>query len=153
MPTVRSTTTSPRRRAREIDESRWPLVIVTFHGAATDEEYEVYLKDRTTLLLRREMHAVLLDASACGPMPPSQRKLQAEWQRQQADLGREYTLGTAFLFTSPMVRGILTAVLWLQPLSYPHHVASTWLDAERWAIERIRAAGLPAPPARAIKVR
>ena len=138
---------TPRKSGRSIDESRWPLVVVTFDGDATDDEYRAYMNERTAQLARREKHATILDGRTCGAMPPSQRKMQADWQREHAELVRQYTLGLAFLIQSPVLRGVLTAVLWMQPLSAPHHVAGTWPEAERWTIERLRAAGLSVPSA------
>lgn len=153
MPTSLTTPTTPKRRTRVIDESRWPLVIATFDGDASDEEHLAWLRERTSQLLRRERHALILDARKCGALPPSQRKIQADWQREHTALAQKYTLGVAFLSASPVMRGILTAVIWLQPIKWPHEVVGTWDQAEQWTLERLRAAGLDAPPASAIRER
>jgi hypothetical protein len=147
MPTLLDTANAPGTTARAIDASRWPLLIITFTGAATDREYEVFLEARTAHLARRERHAIILDGRACGPMPPSQRKLQADWQREYAELARRFTLGVAFLSASPIMRGVLTAILWMQPIASPYTVLSTWAEAERWTAERLRPGGVEAPPA------
>jgi hypothetical protein len=44
------------------------------------------------------------------------------------------------------VRGVLTAILWLQNLPTAHTVVGSIDEAARWAAERLRAAGLDAPP-------
>ena len=133
----------------EVDESRRPLLIVTFTGAATDEEFKAYLEAQTRAVLRRQLSVTLVDAMNAAHLQPSHRKLQAEWQKQHVEVLKKYSLGTVFAISSPVVRGFLTAILWVQPLPHPHHVAASRADAERWAVAQLRAAGLSVPAARA----
>ncbi len=143
--------TTPRMEAAsgepaiEIDESRRPLVVVTFRGTARDDELDAYLETMTRILLRGEPVATVLDATRSGITPPLQRRRQAEWQRQHADLLRRHAIGAAFAINSSAVRGVLNAILWLAPLPHPYHVAATLADAERWAVARLRAAGVALP--------
>ncbi len=133
--------------APRIDLSRHPLVIVTFDGLATDREFEEYLSAMTRQILdRNELSVTILDASRSGRAPATQRKKQAEWLQQHQARLRQYSLGTAFVITSPLVRGVLTAILWMQSLPTPHTVVGTFAEAERWALERLAAAGLSASP-------
>ena len=130
-----------------VDEPRRPLLVVTFTGVATDEEFQAYLEAQTRAVLRRQLSVTLVDAMNAGPLGPIHRKQQAEWQQKHAAILKEYSLGTAFAISSPIVRGFLTAILWIQPLPHPHHVAASRADAERWALGRLHAAGLSAPAA------
>lgn len=130
-----------------IDESRRPLIIVTFTGVSTDEEFTAYLENQTRLLRRREKNVIVIDAMRAGAMQPTQRKRQAEWQRQHEEALAAYCLGTSFAIGSAIVRGALTAILWVQPLPHPHFVAASLADAERWAVAQLLAAGLRAPVA------
>lgn len=132
----------------DVDESRFPLVVVSFRGVVSDEKFDAYLASMTRRLRRQERYATLIDATQAGQIPALQRKKQAEWQRDHTELLRAYTVGTAFVLGSPIIRGFLTAILWLQPLPSPHHVATTLDEAERWATEQLRAAGLGVPPKR-----
>ena len=47
--------------------------------------------------------------------------------------------------TSPLVRGVLTAIFWIQTLPNPYTIVGTLREAEAWAREQLRAAGLGAP--------
>lgn len=136
------------QRAIEIDDSRHPLVIVTFTGVATDAEFRDYLAGMTEMLQRRQVNAVILDSRRAAQTPPVQRKLQADWLKEHEPLLRRYSAGTAFIITSGLIRGILTAILWLQPLAGPHTVVATMEEAERWCAERLREHGLTMPSRR-----
>ncbi len=134
--------------APKLDVSRRPLITVTFDGLATDAEFDAYLDQMTEMVLaRKERTVTILDARASGRAPATQRKKQADWLKEHdADL-RRYSLGTAFVITSPLVRGVLTAILWVQPMATAHVVVASMDAAERWAAEQLRSAGLSVPPA------
>lgn len=133
--------------APRLDLSRLPLVRVTFDGLASDAEFDKYLSGITDLLMvGRQKTVTVLDARASARAPATQRKRQAAWIKEHESLLRRYSLGTAFVITSPLVRGVLTAILWLQQLPTPHTVVATIAEAERWATEQFRRAGVTAPP-------
>jgi hypothetical protein len=125
----------------EVDETRFPLVVVTFVGVATDAEFEAYLERMSDVMARREVTATVLDASRAGPTPPKQRARQADWIKANADVLRRYSAGSAFVITSPLIRGLLTAILWLAPMPQAHDVFSSRAAAEQWAVARLRARG------------
>ncbi len=124
-----------------IDTSRFPLVVVTFLGPATDEEFRVYLDELTTTRARGRS-AWVFDATSAGRTPANQRRMQAEWLSDNEALLRETSLGSAFVIDSPIVRGVLTAILWMSPIVGGHAVFAHYGEAEQWAIDRLREAGL-----------
>lgn len=131
-----------------VDESRFPLVDVTFSGTISDEEFRDYLKQMTDLVTRGKRNVVIIDATKAGRTPPVQRKLQEEWlDRHRAELEKS-SLGTAFVITSPMVRGLLTAIFWLTTMPSEHVVVGSYEEAERWAFERLRSVGIEPPAPR-----
>ncbi len=127
--------------AIHIDDSRHPLVIVTFTGVATDAEFETYLDEMKRNLERRRPTAMVLDATNAGSTPPTHRRRQAEWLKEHEALLKQYSAGTAFVITSPLVRGALTAILWVQPMPASHTVVATRHEAEKWAIEQLTRRG------------
>lgn len=56
------------------------------------------------------------------------------------------------MIDSPIVRGALTAILWLSPLPQPHLVTASMAEAERWTLDKLRrapaGASLPGAAAR-----
>ena len=128
-----------------MDESRWPLAQVTFRGAPDDGAFEAYFAWNSRILERCERYACVVDAREVKQISAMQRRRQAEWMKRNHDALKEFSVGVAFVIDSPLVRGILTAILWLAPLPQPHFIASTGGEAERWALDRLRLVGLEAP--------
>jgi hypothetical protein len=128
--------------APRIDLSRYPLVVVTFVGLATEAEFDAYLAAMTKMINeRKQKNVVILDATQSGRSPPSQRKKQARWIKEHEHLLRAYSFGTAFVITSALVRGVLTAIFWVQPLPNDYTIVATLEEAERWAAAKLRDGG------------
>ena len=118
-------------------EQREALTVVTYHGAATEEEYAAYLAEMS-LIIERNRHryqrlAVINDASRWMRSSPLQRKMQADWMLKHDAEMRFRTAGVAFVITSAIVRGGLNAILWFAPLACPHKIVATLAEAESWA--------------------
>jgi hypothetical protein len=130
-------------RGYEVDDSRFPLVIVRYRGLLDDEAFEAYLQ-RLQEVRSRGPNVAVLDATHAGYLPASQRRRQAEWLREHAGMMRDNSLGTAFVIPSTLIRGVLTAILWIVPMPGPHVVVETHEQGEEWARARLHAAGLEA---------
>jgi hypothetical protein len=127
----------------EIDETRRPIVLVRFIGTATDAEFDAYLVAMTDqVLARRQPTVTILDATRSTTTNAAQRKRQASWLADNAEGLRRYSLGTAFVIRSAAVRGVLTAIFWLQPLDRPYTIVASLGEAEVWAREKLREAGV-----------
>ena len=127
-----------------------PLYVITHKGVITDEEFDAYLKEVTRSMYERQASRRILiqDATDSAPTSAKLRKRQADWLKEnEARLG-ELTIATVFVIPSGFVRGVLTAILWLQPLPMPHHVCGTLAEALEWSEKRLAEVGL-APPVHA----
>ncbi len=127
-----------------VDDSRRPILVVRFEGLVSDAEFETYLGDMEAQLKPGERVCTILDARVAGRAPPRQRKMQADWLARNAARLRQCSVGSVFVITSPLVRGVLTAILWLQPMPVAHAVVATMEEAERWANARLAEAKSPA---------
>lgn len=135
--------------AIHIDDSAFPLVVIRYVGSTSDEEFQRYLSRMEELVVaRREINAVILDASKADAATAKQRKMQADWMKGHEAALRRYCVGNAFVITSTVVRGALTAIFWLQPPAAPSSVFGSFAAAEAWALEQLAAAGAPASPPR-----
>lgn len=123
------------------DESRLPLVVVTFRGTATSAEFEEYLRRLSANLDRKQPTAIVIDSREFLVMPAAQRKRQAEWIDATRTVRTRYTLGTAFVINSPLMRGALTAIFWLTKYDTPYVVVATPEEAEAWALKLLSDAG------------
>jgi hypothetical protein len=122
-----------------IDESRYPLVLVTYDGIVSDDQFREHLAQMDRMLTSgREPNVIVVDARKAGVTPPTQRKMQADWQAVNHDAIAERSLGTVFVLDSAPLRGVLTAILWLSPLPNAHAVVATKDEAWTWAEQKLR---------------
>jgi len=126
----------------QVDMARFPIVIVRWQGTNTDAQMLAYLSTMTSIVQRPEPKVIVYDALTAQIPAPSQRRLQGEWMvTHQASMAR-WGAGTAFVFSSAVMRGALTAVLWLAPIPNGHFVTSTVEEALAWGEARLREAQL-----------
>jgi hypothetical protein len=128
-----------------IDDSGFPIVRVTFTGSVSNEEFDEYLAGMSRMIGRRQPNVTILDARHSARTPAVQRKKQADWIKQHEAELRRYSCGTAFVITSALIRGVLTAILWLQPMPQAHTVVGSLDEAERWARAQLDRRGAGAP--------
>jgi hypothetical protein len=133
----------------EIDESRFPLVTVTFVGQVAEYEFDRYLQTMSRVLQRRAKNAIVFDARRAANPNATQRSKQAAWLKSHRDPIEKYSCGSAFVIASAIIRGGLTAILWVAPIPGEHTVVATLAEGETWAIGRLSAAGVSVPPRRA----
>jgi hypothetical protein len=134
-----------------VDDSRFPLVLTVFEGPVNDAEFDAYLEETTKRTISRQTrNVVIVDASAASRPPASQRKRQADWLNQHRPMLKQYNLGTVFVIANPLIRGGLTAIFWISPMPSPTTVVATYAQAEAWAFDRLREAGIQPPPPLAV---
>ena len=130
------------RRQVHIDDSKWPLVRMHFPTDEwPDDEFERYLKYLEDNLNRAERAgvktALLFNASGSPNADAQRRKWQADWMKKHNEQSARMTAGYAFVIDSTVVRGLLTAILWLAPMPAPHTVVRTEEEAESWLRARL----------------
>ncbi|MEM6294145.1 MAG: hypothetical protein AAGA54_22895 [Myxococcota bacterium] len=116
-----------------IDERDWPMVMLTITGSVTHAEEDDFANRSCALPSRGERYSAvvnLLDADT-----PTSRfiRTQASAQKRSEDALRTHCAGIAFVIGSPMLRGALRAILYLQPLPCPQIVVGTVDEARTWA--------------------
>ena len=136
-----------------VSTERWPLIVVRFIGQFDEPTFETYLEDLTRAITSRQgPRAILMDATQCGYVSSYARKRQAEWMRTNTSSTRRETLGVAFALDAPLVRGALTAILWLEPLSCPYAVVRDEVTAMARCRSWLEAHGLSIPERAAVPV-
>lgn len=125
-------------------EKYWPVVIRSFDGDYPNEEIRRWLYDDCArILARQEPHLVINDLQR-GGTDSVQRKLVAEWIRENSAMLNKYRIATGTIVSSTLVKGIVTAIFWITPPPYRHEVFANVGDAVDWANREIAAAGLQA---------
>ena len=139
--------------AFQIDDGEFPLVTVKVVGGSTPADTASYLQHMESLIARarstgeRAVHVI--DAREALLSSASDRRMMGEWMKEHDLDNRETCGGFAFVFDSAIVRGALTAVLWIHPLPAPHFITSDVGEALSWARQRLSQAGPVGEPTRA----
>jgi hypothetical protein len=128
-----------------VDDRHWPVVIFRFPDRVTMADLEAYLAKAEQLLDRGGRSAGLVLNQRLMTWDTAIMRRQSEWMKRHADRLREHSLGVALVLTSPLQRGLLKAILWMQPMPQAHHVTADVADALRWIGERLHSAGLDMP--------
>lgn len=121
-----------------IDTRRSPILRVDWEGAPSEEEMRAHLLELTSLIRSLPTNTILYDARSTSGPSAIQRQLMADWMKENELLIKNRSAGTAFVISSALIRGALTAILWLQPMSTEHTVVATPEEAYRWCEEQLR---------------
>lgn len=121
-----------------IDNSRPEMLMIRFDGVVDDDAFDRYLRETEEIMVRRrrESYAMVLDSRNGGRPTPAQRFRQAEFIKTHSERLKQCA-GAAFVMNNAVVRGVLTALLWVQPMPYPHVVVATVEEAETWCAARL----------------
>ena len=129
----------------EVDDRYWPVVLFRFAGQVTLAELNDYLAKMEQLLDRPGRSSGLVVHQSARAWDSAMVRRQAAWMKSHAERIREKSLGVALVVTSPILRGILRAILWIQPMPQPHKVFGDIPSALAWLSERLASAGLRMP--------
>ena len=125
----------------ELTDAGGGLAIVTYLSGATDEQYEAHLDNLTQLMhdmaARHHFLAQVHDATRWSRSTARQRQMQAEWIEKNRRFMEQHGAGLAFVITSALVRGGLTAVLWLSGMPLPYKVFGEMDRAQAWCQSQV----------------
>jgi hypothetical protein len=128
------------------DDSRWPLVLITFEQGFTDQELERCFADNARLFARGQRFVTVRDMRALNQMPsPTQRELARKWQQRVRDEFPRNCLGAAIVNDSAFIRHLITAVTWATTPPIPEEAFPTLSKGVDWAIQRLDDAGVFVP--------
>ena len=134
----------------QIEKLDWiPLICLRPIGAPSDAELNESLERITACMKenvrRGEKTVMVLDMLRAAPLSAAQRRGATAWMKANTQLFELANLGTVFAIESPLVRGVLTAMLWFQPVSLAHEVVGDLDAAVRWAIQQLEHANVAVP--------
>jgi hypothetical protein len=121
----------PAKTANFRDEG--PIVTVTPPAELTDEALASLLQGLEACLARGSPYVLIFDLSHSGVPNAVQRAALATHIRKNKSRSQRWVQGIAVIAPSPLVRGMLTAILWLETLAVPHEVFATSIEARSWA--------------------
>jgi hypothetical protein len=81
---------------------------------------------------KSERFATLMDLRQCANLPSRQRKILTDGMKQNKEVNKKYCVGTAMVFDSAVLRGVLMAVFWLVKPEHPTNIFKSYEDALSW---------------------
>ena len=129
-----------------VDEREWPLLVVRWGTESpTDEQFQAYLDHYAALLGRGQRYAIVFVTEPSAPMTKSKHaKLQATWMKEHYDELQKFCVGSAFVLPSPVMRGVLKAILAMQGMPVEYVVVSDEASGMEWAKSRMAKEGVRA---------
>jgi len=85
--------------------------------------------------------------------PATERKFAGDWMKRTVQLQRTASVGAANVTPSTILRGLVTAVHWLQPPPTPTVFVATRKEALAAALKRLEEARVVVPPSVRLKVK
>lgn len=118
----------------EVDFSSWPIILVAPPVVMPNDHYMADLAEyfRSEAETRGGAYATVLDLSQNQTITPRQRKYMAGRLELQAKSGSN-NVCTALIFSSGLLRGLLTAIFWLRSPPFPVEVFPDREAAFTWA--------------------
>jgi hypothetical protein len=125
-----------------IDDSLWPVVVYRLRGVMSDEQCQEVIDRSNAFLARPERYVSIADLRHAGIVPASQRRVLAEWLRDQQPVFRERLMAHATLLTSASTRLMVSAICYMKPLPMPHITVPHMEGALPFVLGKLREVGL-----------
>jgi hypothetical protein len=124
----------------------WPVVVTEFpEKAVPDDALRSVFAQLESLMTDAQRDGekvfIITDISRMRQITPaSQRRLAADWLKRVGPLTLVASAGGATVTPSTLLRGVITALFWLQPSPTPFFCVATRHDAMVKGIEMLQAA-------------
>ncbi len=117
-----------------IEDSKAPLYRHTYPSDADIDEVERFVRAWERLVLSHTTpYAVVADLSHVLKASSLARKAFADLQQRIATHEALYCAAAALVVPNAFTRGLITAVYWVSPPSYPYKLCSTVSEGHAWA--------------------
>lgn len=132
----------------EFYEGSWPL-LVHLGPKAYDRAAVEQMKASFERYFRRTDRYALVTVSPRGSTPPGahERKAIAEWadSPRVREFSKQLCVGSASVIENALMRGALTAMMWIWTPASPHKAVSSVDEAIDYALDKLKAADIPLP--------
>lgn len=124
-----------------------PLVRIIDHEETVDSDYVALLGEISRLVDRGRKFVVLAEGDGIAFPNASQRKIVADWLPTVKGKLEHCSVGTAFVTTSPLQRGAVTALNWIMRPEVPVAAFETEAEALDWCRGTLETANVMISPA------
>jgi hypothetical protein len=130
----------------QFETKYFPLVVVQAPEAIDEDGIRDMFARFDELYKARKRFVTVMDCTNTRELPsPKLRKLLSELSQASSGDARQWGLGTAMVVTSPVIRGLFTAVMWVAPSPTPTVNVATLREGIDWGLEKLQAAGIAVP--------
>jgi len=120
------------------DNKLFPIVTVTFTGVkSTDENFKAYLSKIQSIYDRKTSFLLVFDATHASLPGLRHQLMQANWLKEHNDLITKYCLGTVYIISNALVRGVLRSIFALQKQPCPYIIVEQKVNAETFMEEKL----------------
>ena len=118
----------------DLSFEHWPVVITTTPSVPVDDaELTAYIDHWASgIAARKGPYVGVIDLSNSAGLAPHQRKTIVGSMNDDAHGILPRCRGTALVFQSAVLRGMLTAMLWVRPPTYPVKIFGSREQALAW---------------------
>lgn len=127
------------------DESRWPILVVTFEGNHSDQTTERFMRAMEGYYGRRQPFIMIVVIESYGREDRHLIAPVARWYREHTEAFEEFGLGLALVPPSETFRFLLSTFMAIAPIPDHYTVVKTREEALAWAQERLERKAEPAP--------
>ena len=128
-----------------INETRFPLVEIAFAKPISDEDIRSFCDKMRALAHGGRRYASVFDTRGVFSIPSNQRKEMADLQVELSGASAKVVVVACLAFPNPIARGVVTAINWATPPSFPQRYFDSVESARQHAISALRAEGLEVP--------
>jgi hypothetical protein len=122
------------------DTSQFPVVVVAFTGeAANDENFEAYLNGLHDLYESGDSLGIIFDGRNAKLPGLKYQKQQADWLKENEAMMKSQCVGTAYVITSTIIRGVLKAIFAITPQPVPYKVCPSMEEARKYIESQLAA--------------
>ena len=111
------------------------MVFVRYPRNLDHGDFLDHLERITGFVKRREPWAMLNDSRGSGHPNAKQRQAIATMYEENETNVRAFWRGTAIIFDSQVIVGVLTALTWLKPPPHPFRAFSSYDDGLSWVTQ------------------
>lgn len=121
-----------------VESAQAPIYRVTFPATTSDDNLRAYCRsvEKWSANVRYPI-AWLMDLSHVTHVSAPQRAAFAKYMAGMQAFDEMYTLASALILPSTLLRGIATAVFWLYSPTFPHRTFATCDEGLTWVREQM----------------
>jgi hypothetical protein len=143
---ARACTGSDALNLADVDDSLWPLVVSVLPSRVTPRWVDRFFQRQVEFLDREQEWLHIVDSRFVHAMPCSETRTRlAHHLKRTGERSARLTQGTALLHGSSLMRGIVTALHWLQPPKYAFANVSSVEEAMTYLADCARGRAIRLP--------